>query len=428
VYAEIRAVGGISIGSARAASPRATIVESERVSWTQPLDFSEHVEVVVEGDQEMDRRILHDSGMKSIACSLLILCAPGAGCGQIAPDMTAPALTDIARRKADHLHIAASGAGRFARSTLLECVQLVHTALPELALDEINLSTTLLGRRLAAPLMIAGMTGGTKEGAAINRTLAAAAEKLGLAFGLGSLRPMLDRPALAATFQVRKVAPSVFLFANLGLAQLRQMKTGAVAVDAMDRVAADALCIHLNAGQELAQPGGDRDFRDGVATIRRLCADLGRPLDGQRNRLRYFAVGGARPGRCWRGRHRCVWRGRHVVDRHRVLARARRAGARGRELREWGIPTAASVGWLAASGLRAEIVASGGVRTGLDAARALALGARAVALAQPVLAAAWQGRRARRDSLSVGRRRRLAPGLSLGRANGMQPTSAAARA
>jgi isopentenyl-diphosphate Delta-isomerase len=304
--------------------------------------------------------------------------------------MASPAPTDIARRKADHLHIAASGAGRFARSTLLECVQLVHTALPELALDEIDLSTTLLGRRLEAPLMIAGMTGGTKEGQTINLTLAAIAEKLGLAFGLGSLRPMLDRPALAATFQVRKVAPSVFLFANLGLAQLRPMKTGAVA-EAMDRVAADALCIHLNAGQELAQPGGDRDFRDGVATIRRLCADLGRPLMVKETGcgispsvaraledagVAAIDVSGA-GGTSW-------------IAIESLRARGDQA-TRARELREWGIPTAASVGWLAASGLRAEIVASGGVRTGLDAARTLALGARAVALAQPVLAALGKG-------------------------------------
>jgi isopentenyl-diphosphate delta-isomerase len=304
--------------------------------------------------------------------------------------MTSPAPTDIARRKADHLHIAASGAGRFARSNLLECVQLVHAALPELALDEINLSTTLLGRRLAAPLMIAGMTGGTKQGATINRMLAAAAEKLGLAFGLGSLRPMLDRPELAATFQVRKVAPSVFLFANLGLTQLHQMKPGAVA-DAMDRVAADALCIHLNVGQELAQPGGDRDFRDGLATIRRLCAELGRPLLVKETGcgispsvaraledagVAAIDVSGA-GGTSW-------------IAIESLRARGEQA-ARGRELREWGIPTAASVGWLASSGLRAEIVASGGVRTGLHAAQALALGAHAVALAQPVLAAARKG-------------------------------------
>ena len=304
--------------------------------------------------------------------------------------MPRSASTDIARRKTDHLHIAASGAGRFARSSLLECVQLIHAALPELTLDEVDVSTSLLGRRLAAPLMIAGMTGGTREGAAINRMLAATAEKLGIAFGLGSLRPMLDRPELAATFQVRRVAPSVFLFANLGLAQLRQMKTGAVA-DAMDRVAADALCIHLNAGQELAQPGGDRDFRGGLATIRRLCAELGRPLLVKETGcgispwvahaleevgVAAIDVSGA-GGTSW-------------IAIESLRARGQQA-ARGRELREWGIPTAASVGWLASSGLRAEIVASGGVRTGLDAARALALGAKAVALAQPALAASGKG-------------------------------------
>jgi isopentenyl-diphosphate delta-isomerase len=238
--------------------------------------------------------------------------------------------------------------------------------------------------------MIAGMTGGTKEGATINRILAATAEKLGIAFGLGSLRPMLGRPALAATFQVRKLAPSVFLFANLGLAQLREMKTSEVA-GAMDRVAADALCIHLNAGQELAQPGGDRDFRGALATIRRLCADLGRPLLVKETGcgispavaralenagVAAIDVSGA-GGTSW-------------IAIESLRARGEQA-ARGRELREWGVPTAASVGWLAAAGVRAEIVASGGVRTGLDAARALALGARAVALAQPALVAVCRG-------------------------------------
>jgi len=304
--------------------------------------------------------------------------------------MTRPASTDIARRKADHLHIAASGAGRFARSNLLECVQLVHVALPELSLDEVDLSTTLLGHRLAAPLMIAGMTGGTKQGGTINRILAAAAQKLGIAFGLGSLRPMLERPDLAATFAVRSVAPSVFLFANLGLAQVRQMKTAAV-VEAMDRVAADALCLHLNPGQELAQPGGDRDFRSGLDTIRRLVSELGRPLLVKETGCGISAtvaraledagvaaidVAGA-GGTSW-------------IGIEALRARGEQA-ARARELREWGIPTAACVGWLVSLGLRAEIVASGGVRTGLDAARALALGARAVAVAQPALAAARKG-------------------------------------
>ena len=304
--------------------------------------------------------------------------------------MSRSSSTHIARRKTDHLHIAASGAGRFARSTLLECVHLVHMALPELALDEIDLSTTLLGRKLVAPLMIAGMTGGTKEGATINRLLASTADKLGIAFGLGSLRPMLDRPSLASTFQVRKVAPSVFLFANLGMVQIRQLKIGDV-VRAMDAVTADALCLHLNVGQELAQPGGDGDFRGSLAAIARLVAELGRPLlvketgcgispavaraleDAGVAAMDVSGAGGT------------SWIGIESLRARGDLAR------RGQELREWGIPTAACVGWLAALDLRSEIIASGGVRTGLDAARALALGARVVALAQPVLAAVRQG-------------------------------------
>ncbi|HEX7597407.1 MAG TPA: type 2 isopentenyl-diphosphate Delta-isomerase [Polyangia bacterium] len=304
--------------------------------------------------------------------------------------MPRPASTDIASRKADHLHIAASGGGRFARSTLLEGVQLIHAALPELALDEIDLSTTLLGRTLAAPLMIAGMTGGTREGATLNRMLAATAEKLGIAFGLGSLRPMLDRPSLVSTFQVRKAAPSVFLFANLGIVQLRQQKTRAV-VQAMDAVGADALSIHLNAGQELAQPGGDGDFRGALATIARLVTELGRPLMvketgcGVSPAVARALVDAGVAAIDVSGAGGTSWIGIEALR-----ARGEQA-ARGHELREWGIPTAACVGWLASLDLQAEIIASGGIRTGLDAARALALGARVVAVAQPVLAAVRQG-------------------------------------
>ena len=113
------------------------------------------------------------------------------------------ATTDIAKRKADHLQIARSGAGAFRRSTLLENVHLVHSALPQLAFEDVDLGTTLLGHKLAAPLIITGMTGGTREGRTINRALATAAQTLGIAFGLGSQRPMLVHPELADTYDVR---------------------------------------------------------------------------------------------------------------------------------------------------------------------------------------------------------------------------------
>lgn len=297
---------------------------------------------------------------------------------------------DIAQRKTDHLQIARSGRGAFFRSTLLENVHLVHSALPEMALDEVDLRTTLLGHKLAAPIIITGMTGGTPEGRKINRALAAAAQKLGIAFGLGSQRPMLERPELAATYEVRDVAPDILLLSNLGVVQLGAMKAAAI-TKAMARVGADALAVHLNAGQELAQPGGDTDFRGSLATIRRVVKELGRPVvvketgcgispavaaDLDAAGVAAIDVSGA-GGTSW-----------IAIEAQRASGKQ---AARGDLFHEWGIPTAACVAWLAEAGTRAQVIASGGMRTGLDVARALALGARVVGLAQPVLKAASKG-------------------------------------
>jgi isopentenyl-diphosphate delta-isomerase len=297
---------------------------------------------------------------------------------------------DIRQRKQDHLDLCTSGQVQFkTRDTLLHDVRLVHQALPELADHDLDLGVTLAGRRLKAPLVIAGMTGGVAEAAAINRDLATAAERLGLAFGLGSQRAMLRRPELAETYQVRAVAPTAMVLANLGVVQARQMRTAEVRA-LCDAVGADALCLHLNVAQELVQDGGDRDFRGGVAAIRRLDEELGLPVIvketgcGLSRRaaatiagagVRTVDVGGA-GGTSWVG-----------VEATR--AEDAQARAVGQVLWDWGIPTAASVAYCAEAGL--EVIATGGIRDGHDVARALALGARAAGLAAPLLQAQRAG-------------------------------------
>lgn len=297
----------------------------------------------------------------------------------------------IAARKADHLALAASGEVEFrAVSTLLEHVHLVHQALPELAADAIDLTTTLAGRALAAPVVVAGMTGGTVEARTLNRDLARAAEALGLAFGLGSMRAMALHPELTETFQVRDAAPGVFLLGNLGVVQAKELGTARVK-ELCARVGADALCVHLNPAMELVQDGGDRDFRGAVETLRRLVGELDLPVIAKetgcglsREAARTMRATGVTTvdvsgagGTSWVG-----------VEAKRAAAGTTQRRL-GEELWDWGIPTAVAVAACAAEGL--EVIATGGMRSGHDVARALALGAAAGGLAAPVLRAHREG-------------------------------------
>jgi len=297
-------------------------------------------------------------------------------------------MSEISERKASHLSLCAEADVEGRQTTLLEEVKLFHEALPELAWHEIDLSVDLFGRRLEAPILISGMSGGAEIAAEFNRSLASTAQKFGLAMGVGSQRAMLTDPNAAASYRVREVAPDILLFANLGAVQARD--AGLDAIEGLIRdIGADALCIHLNPAQELVQDEGDRDFRGCLDAIGELASELPLPVVIKETGCGFAPATLARlrsVGIHWvdvAGAGGTTWTG---VEALRGSARQR---ALGETLREWGIPTAASL--IFARRLRLRAVASGGIRDGADAVRALALGAELVGLALPFLRAYTSG-------------------------------------
>jgi isopentenyl-diphosphate delta-isomerase len=307
-------------------------------------------------------------------------------------------MSDISSRKNDHLDLCATGDVAFrGKTTLFEEVELIHDALPELDLDAIDTTTTILGKRLRAPILIAAMTGGTERAREVNRELARIAEERGYGFGLGSQRAMLKAAARGerdTTYMVREVAPTTLILGNIGGVQARAMSTAEVAELAAE-VGADALCVHLNPAQEAVQPEGDRDFRGVLAAIERLVEELPIPVVAKETGcgigartaaalakvgVKHVDVSGA-GGTSW-----------VAVETARAEGTQR---ALGELLRDWGVPTAASVvNARAARPKLATIIATGGVSSGLDVARAIALGAHAAGIARFVLQAFVEGGRA----------------------------------
>lgn len=304
--------------------------------------------------------------------------------------------TGIEGRKGDHLTLCATEDVGFRKATtLLEDVRLIHDALPELAIDEIDLGVKLFGKSLRAPIVIASMTGGTDEAARVNRELASIAEERGYAFGLGSQRAMMKRPESASSFVVRDVAPTTLILGNVGGVQAAKSSTDEIRA-LVQHVGADALCVHLNPAMEVVQPEGDRDFRGVADAIARLVRELELPILAKETGcgigpatarklralgVRHVDVSGA-GGTSWVG-----------VETKRAEGRDESKRALGEAFWDWGVPTAVSTAVCAAAGFTT-VVATGGITRGLDVAHAIALGASAAGIARPVLRALHEGGRA----------------------------------
>jgi isopentenyl-diphosphate delta-isomerase len=305
----------------------------------------------------------------------------------------------IEARKADHLRLSATGDVDALVGPGWNDVRLVHEALPEVDQSDVDLSVVFLGKRLAAPLVIAGMTGGHKTARDVNAVLARAAQRHGLAMGVGSQRAALRRPELAYTYTVvRQEAPTALLIGNIGAPQLIvQSETPPLDFDeiraAVDMIRADALAVHLNFLQESVQPEGERNAHGCADAIYTVVNQLSIPVIAketgaglsQRTALQLKGLGvkaldvGGVGGTSFA-----------AVEGLRAEAQGAAVSQRlGEVFRDWGIPTPVSVVGVQPAGL--PVIATGGIRTGLDAAKALALGATLVGVARPLLQAALEG-------------------------------------
>ncbi len=282
-----------------------------------------------------------------------------------------------ALRKLEHIRICLEKEVE-AGDPLFDEIFLVHQALPELNLAEVDPSLTFLGKRLDFPLLIAAMTGGCREAKEINKTLADIAARKGLAFGVGSQRAMIENRALTDTFSVRDVAPDIPLWGNIGITALKQYPLSKIH-QAVHSIHADALCVHINPAQELFQNEGDTDFSACLASLHSLCREADYPVIAKEvgngisresaQHLKSCGVAaidlGGMGGTSW------------------VLVDSIRSGKDSTRFRCWGIPTAVSI--LETRDIGIPLIATGGVRNGLQMAKAVLLGADLCGIALPFL-------------------------------------------
>lgn len=294
-------------------------------------------------------------------------------------------------RKEQHIRINLEENVQFPRLTTgLERYYFMHEALPELNFADIDTSVTFLGQALSTPLFISSMTGGTRLAEQINFTLAEAAQSLNIAMGVGSQRAAIEDDNLAATFQVRSIAPDVMLFANVGAVQLNYGYGVDQCRRAVDMIEANALILHFNVLQEAVQPEGDDNFAGLIDRVAEVCASVGVPVIGKEvgwgfspKAAKMLAEAGVSAidvagsgGTSW-----------SEVEYHRApdAFHARVA----RSFADWGIPTADSIRYVKEA-TTLPILASGGLRDGIDIAKCVALGATLTGMAGPFLKAAAQ--------------------------------------
>lgn len=310
---------------------------------------------------------------------------------------------EAGRRKEDHIDIVLSG-GRVASrlDSGFDRIRFIHCAVPELDLDAVDLRTRVLGRDLKAPLLISAMTGGPARSQAINARLAEAAQALGIALGVGSQRIAIENGGSAGLDgDLRRRAPDILLLANLGAAQL--LGTGGIdrARRAVEMIGADALVIHLNPLQEAIQTGGDRDWRGVLERISAVCAAVPVPVVAKEVGFGLSANVAARLLACGvaaldvAGAGGTNWA---LVEGERGTGRPRAVAA---AFADWGIPTAEAVTQVRAACPQVPLIASGGIRHGVDAARAIRLGADLVGQAAGTLQAAVTSTEAVMEHFSV---------------------------
>ncbi len=284
-------------------------------------------------------------------------------------------------RKAEHIRLALD-AGNQAGRSFFDDYAFEHQALPEIALDDIDLSVEFLGKRIEAPLLVSCMTGGTEAAGEINRNLARAAEDRRIALGVGSQRKAIEDPLQAASFQVRDLAPSIPLLANLGAVQLNYGYGIAECRAAVEMIDADALAFHLNVLQEAIQPEGDTDFSDLLPKLGEIARELEVPVIAKE--IGCGISGGTARALAEQGIRIIDTAGLGGTSWARIEARRADDVEIGELFVDWGVPTPVSIQEVAAvPGVT--VIGSGGIRNGLDAAKAIALGAHLVGTAYPLL-------------------------------------------